>query len=93
MELQLTTDGLKFIAENNYEKLIKLAKYNAYCPSCYRYRCVEMVNFEIYLNNVNDVIFKGTCKTCKRKINRYVETGEHDKFYLKSQILKNAHNN
>jgi len=37
---------------------------------------VSIVNFKIYLNNLNDLVLKGSCSNCGHKVGRYIETGE-----------------
>lgn len=36
----------------------------------------QLINYKSYINNLNDVILKGLCSSCKTIAARYIETGE-----------------
>lgn len=36
----------------------------------------KLINYKSYLNDLNDVILKGWCSSCKTVASRYIETGE-----------------
>lgn len=50
-------------------------------PNCYCHKCKTpyqstIVNYEIFLNDLNDIILEGYCAKCGNSMNRYLETGE-----------------
>ncbi len=49
---------------------------NVYCFNCPDHM-TTIVNYKIYLNNLEDIQLKGECKTCGGPVGRYVETGEN----------------
>lgn len=46
-EIQLTEDELKFIVEDEFDRIIGLAKYNSFCSNCTGKTKVEMVEYGI----------------------------------------------
>ncbi|MFA7327713.1 MAG: hypothetical protein WC121_13685 [Candidatus Kapaibacterium sp.] len=36
----------------------------------------RLINYRIYLNDLNDVVLKGSCSACQSPAARYIETGE-----------------
>ncbi len=79
-EIKITNEDLKFILDGDSalfeEKII---------PNCYCYNCkgpydATITNYEIYLNDLNDIILRGFCENCGNPVNRYMETGEVDKY-------------
>ena len=49
---------------------------NCYCHTCKGPYNATIIDYEISLNDINDVILKGKCKKCGNPVNRYLETGE-----------------
>ena len=39
----------------------------------------QLVDYKIYLNDINDIILRGNCSGCKTIAARYIETGENVK--------------
>ncbi len=37
----------------------------------------QLVDFKVYLNDINDIILKGKCSGCRTIAARYIETGEN----------------
>jgi hypothetical protein len=37
----------------------------------------QLIDFKVYLNDINDIILKGKCSECKTIAARYIETGEN----------------
>ncbi len=37
----------------------------------------QITNYKVYLNNLEDLIFKGECLVCGSPVSRYIETGEN----------------
>jgi len=36
----------------------------------------KLINYKSYLNDINDIILRGWCSSCKTIVARYIETGE-----------------
>jgi hypothetical protein len=36
----------------------------------------ELIDYKVYLNNINDIILRGKCSGCNTIASRYIETGE-----------------
>ena len=52
---------------------------NCYCSNCDSHYHSTIVSYGIFVNYLNDIIFKGFCKECGKPIARYTETGEDEK--------------
>jgi hypothetical protein len=39
----------------------------------------KLIDYKVYLNDLNDIILKGKCSGCKTIAARYIETGESKK--------------
>ena len=52
-----------------------------------------MIDFKIILNDLNDVVFQGKCKSCNGKIARYIEIGEQRRFRMRTEIIKESKTN
>ncbi len=86
-ETQITKTQLQTILGKNCELFAEKILPNCLCNKC---NCVvEIVDYKIFLNDLNDLILKGKCALCGARVNRYVETGE-DKIAVKKikKILK-----
>lgn len=88
MHISITEEDLKFIAKEEFEQIVNLAKHNSFCSNCHGKNKVEMINYTLELNRLNDVLFRGICKHCKGKMARCVEIGEQPKFRLRTEIIR-----
>ena len=68
----------------------EMAAYNyivqegTYCVHC-KEMCKKGVDVkENFLNDMNDILIKGTCKKCKGRVSRFIEYGEFDEFREKA---------
>ena len=93
IEIQITEDELKFIVEDEFDQIVDLARNNSFCSRCHGKNKVEMIDYELMLNDLNDVVFQGKCKSCNGKIARYVEIGEQMKFRMRTEIIKESKTN
>lgn len=48
---------------------------NCFCR-CAPNNVTTIIDYEIFLNDLNDIILRGKCKNCEGPVGRYVETGE-----------------
>lgn len=92
-EIPITEEDLQYIVADEFEQIVDLARYNSFCSRCFGKHPVEMVDYHLYLNYLNDVIFKGKCKSCEGDIARYVEIGEQEKFQKRTAVVKERKRN
>ncbi len=76
-QLQITEKEVKFIYADDYEFFQNKILSNCYCLTCKpkKYNS-KIVNYQIFINHLNDVILRGFCSECGSRLNRYLETGE-----------------
>ncbi len=54
--------------------------------NCWCYKCnakkgrSKIVNFQVFLNDLNDIVLRGFCAICDSRIDRYVEISEAEKY-------------
>lgn len=87
-DVSITEKELRTIVDNEFDQIIELAKYNSFCSNCNGETKVEMVGYDLFLNELNDVVFRGKCKSCGKHIARYIEIGENKRFRDRAEILK-----
>lgn len=72
---------------------IEIARTSVFCHFCQhsKNKNVSMKIDEYLLNDLGDIIIKGTCETCGGNCARYIECGENPKsLKIANQYLKNA---
>lgn len=69
------------------EKIIS----NCRCVECKTPYTSTIINYEIFLNDLNDIILKGFCAKCGSPVNRYLETGEVDKYLPGIRQIRRKH--
>ncbi len=90
IEIPISEEDLKFIVEDEFDQIVDLAKHNSFCSNCYGKNEVEMIEYSLILNDLNDVVFQGKCKSCNGRIARYVEIGEQAKFRMRTELIKES---
>ena len=93
VEIPISENDLRFIVEDEFDQIVDLARNNSFCSRCHGKNKVEMVDYTLILNDLNDVIFQGKCKSCNGRIARYVEIGEQVKFRMRTEIIKESKTN
>lgn len=78
-DFKITQEQLEYIVGNEWKSFRDILLTNCFCHSCDLKGNATIVNYEIYVNYLNDVIFRGHCKKCDGQIARYTETGENYK--------------
>ena len=53
---------------------IEIAINSIFCDCGVEHK--QLINYKSYINDLNDVILKGWCSSCKTIAARYIETGE-----------------
>lgn len=80
-EIKLTETDLKTIYGPEYNFFREKILSNCFCFRCKdRGYDTTIVDYEIFLNDINDVILRGFCAACGGSVNRYLETGEVNKY-------------
>ncbi|MDX1941800.1 MAG: hypothetical protein SFU99_14665 [Saprospiraceae bacterium] len=87
-EIPITEEDLQYIVADEFEQIMDLALHNSFCSKCLGKHPVEMIDYHLFLNDLNDVVFKGKCKSCEGNIARYVEIGEQGKFRMRTEVVK-----
>ena len=49
---------------------------NFFCSECHNISTKTIINYKVYINKINDTIFRGECSNCKNLAARYLETSE-----------------
>lgn len=88
-QLQITEKELKTIYADDYEFFQNKILSNCYCHACKpkKYNS-KIVNYQIFINHLNDVVLRGFCSKCGSKLNRYLETGEVVKYERRIEKVK-----
>lgn len=77
-ELELDSEDVELIMGEDIEKLTFLLQ-NAFCAHCTK-RTTTVTNYRIFLNDLDDLIFRGECIRCQKPVARYIETGENKEY-------------
>ncbi len=67
---------LRSMFGQSYEEDIEIALNCILCDCGVENK--QLIDYESYLNNLNDVVLKGRCSSCKTIAARYIETGERN---------------
>jgi hypothetical protein len=86
--LKITEKDLEFIYGKDYELFKNKIIPNCYCSKCDSNYCSKIVDYKIFLNDLNDVTLEGSCSDCGSKIARYVETGEVEEYENRIEDIK-----
>jgi hypothetical protein len=87
--IKIVEDDLKFIYGDDYIFFRQKILPNCFCSSCSKEGAdsiVTITNYEIFINDINDVLLEGFCLVCGGRVGRYSETGEVKKYV--SRVLK-----
>lgn len=88
-ELKITEKNLKYIYGKDYKFFENKILLNSYSSQCKTLYTSIIVNYQIFLNDLNDIILRGFCKKCNGKVNRYLETGEVPDYLSRIKKLRN----
>lgn len=72
---------------------MEIARTSVFCHFCHHNKnYIVSMNIEEYLlNDLGDIVLKGTCQTCGEKCARYMECGENPKsLKIAKKYLKKA---
>jgi hypothetical protein len=68
----------------------RVTKEDVYCGKCIDAAPVGMTINEIFLNDLNDIVAKGTCNNCNHEVARMIEFGEDKAFYEKAMNFRKS---
>lgn len=78
-DIEITQKELESVLKDEWKFFKTKLLNNCLCHTCDSNGNSTIVDYKIYINYLNDTIFKGVCKKCKNPIGRYTETGEDEK--------------
>lgn len=73
-EVELGPLQLQLMFGPTWKRDIELAIDSIFCDCGFDNR--KLIDYKSYLNDINDVILRGKCSSCKTIAARYIETGE-----------------
>ena len=85
--IHLSDDDVHYIVGKDYQTIKHILKTNVYCPHSDSHRVSGMNVKDIILNDINDIVFHGTCIKCGNKVARYIETGENSEYVKRIEKL------
>lgn len=91
-KIKITEEDLKFIYGADYNFFQTKILSNCYCHNCQPSKHNATINnYEIFINDLDDVILCGFCAECGGKMNRYLETGEVKEYLPRIKKIKRKH--
>ena len=88
IKIEISKSNLASILGEDFDGFEKNIINHVYCVSCKSSYNSTIVNYRVFLNDLNDVILEGFCKKCNHPVNRYVETGEVAKYQKRISEIK-----
>lgn len=87
---KITNEDLQFIYGDDYSLFVEKILPNCFCGVCYKKigEPTTITNYQISIDDLNNVILQGFCGECKGKVGRYVETGEVKEYLPRINKLK-----
>lgn len=79
-EIKITPEDIKTIYGKDYSLFEEKIIPNCYCGNCEDSYSSTIISYEIFLNDLNDITLRGSCRRCNGPVNRYLETGEAEKY-------------
>lgn len=89
-EVQISESDLKNILADDWDFFQEIIIGSGYCGDCGG--VVTITDYDVFLNDLFDVILKGRCNKCGNPVNRYAEIGEHEKYIKRARILFDKNN-
>lgn len=88
-EIELSQEQLKVVIGKDWQRFTEKLLNNCHCPCTGGGYDATIIDYRIFLNDLNDVILRGKCKNCGKELNRYLETGENVNYLDRIKSLKN----
>lgn len=73
-ELEITKAQFKAIIGDEWNEIADILQTNCFCSHCEK-GSVGIVDYSVFLNDLNDIIVRGKCSECESDVARYLETG------------------
>jgi len=86
--IEISKSNLTSILGEDLDDFEKNIINHVYCGNCNSSYNSTIVNYSIFLNDLDDVILEGFCKKCNNPVNRCVETGEVAKYQKRISEIK-----
>lgn len=85
-QIRISLQDLKTILGEDFHLLETETLSNCWCYKCNANNGKsKIVNFRIFLNNLNDIVLRGFCRRCGSRVDRYIDTGRVRKY---TKIIK-----
>lgn len=88
IKIEISKSNLISIFGEDFDDFEKNIINHVYCANCNLSYNSTIVNYSIFLNDLDDVFLEGFCKKCDHPVNRYVETGEVAKYQKRIAKVK-----
>ncbi len=90
-EIGINSFQLNVLLDNRQKEIYKMVTdTNVFCMTCGGV-CEEGIEIDsIFLNDLNDILVKGTCNKCGNNVARTLEFGEDKDFYDKAVKLRKS---
>lgn len=90
-EIPINQFQLALLLNDEQKKFFEMViKSNVFCGQCGGAAIAGITINEMFLTDLNDILVKGTCKTCKGKVARMMEFGENKEFYNGAMVFRNS---
>lgn len=86
-QIKISLADLKTIYGDDYKTFEEKIIHNVFCPHGGQLT-TTIVDYQAYLNELDDVILKGRCIKCGKQVARYIETGEVEKYRGRVQEIR-----
>lgn len=90
-EQEINSFQLNILLNERQKEIYKMVTdTNVFCMTCGGV-CEEGIKIDsIFLNELNDILVKGTCNKCGGNVARTLEFGEDEEFFIKANKLRKS---
>lgn len=86
--IRVSEENLRYIYAGEYQFFKTKIIPNCYCSQCPNSAYTStIVDYDIFINDLYDIVLQGSCATCGGKIGRYLETGEEASFLPRIKMV------
>jgi hypothetical protein len=86
-EIKISQQDLKFILGENYQSFTEKIVHNVFC-TCGDTLTTTVVDYKIFVNQLDDIVLRGLCKDCRQPVTRYMQTGEVERYRQRVQKVR-----
>jgi len=87
-QIKISKEGLVAIYGADYHFFEEKIVPNCRCAKCNTSYTSTIIDYKIFLNDLDDIILEGFCEKCGSRINRYLETDEVIKYQERIRKVK-----